>query len=119
MDVVALIALAFALGGILKGATGAGAPILAVPVMAMFYDVPFAVTVFAIPNIVPNLWQGWAFRREMPETRFVVLLALSGAAGAIVGTFLLANLPSGAVEKGGSAVHADAVRRCSAWPPHI
>ncbi len=94
MEVVALIALAFALGGILKGATGAGAPILAVPVMAMFYDVPFAVTVFAIPNIVPNLWQGWAFRREMPETRFVLLLALSGAAGAVVGAVLLANLPS-------------------------
>ncbi len=94
MDVLALVAVAFALGGILKGATGAGAPVLAVPLMAMFYDVPFAVTVFAIPNILPNIWQGWAFRRHMPQARFVALFALSGAAGAGIGTVLLANLAS-------------------------
>lgn len=34
---------AFLFGGILKGTTGVGAPFLAVPIMAIIVDVPFAV----------------------------------------------------------------------------
>jgi uncharacterized membrane protein YfcA len=52
---LALIALALALGGILKGATGAGAPHLAVPVLVVLRDVQFAVAVFVMPNIIPYL----------------------------------------------------------------
>ena len=37
------IALALALGGILKGATGAGMPVIAVPVIASIYGVQLAV----------------------------------------------------------------------------
>jgi uncharacterized membrane protein YfcA len=35
---IVAIFLAFALGGVLKGATGAGAPIITIPVIAAFYD---------------------------------------------------------------------------------
>ena len=45
------IAIAFAMGGILKGATGAGAPIIAIPVLALLYNVQFAVAVFIIPSV--------------------------------------------------------------------
>lgn len=91
---VAIIAAAFAVGGILKGATGMGAPILAIPLMAIFFDMKFAVVVFSIPNVVPNIWQAWAYRRHSLPKPFVILLALAGATGAGVGTFLLANIPS-------------------------
>ena len=37
--IIIAILVAFSLGGILKGATGAGAPIITIPVIAAFYDV--------------------------------------------------------------------------------
>jgi len=85
--------LALFLGGILKGATGAGAPIIAVPVMAILVDVPFAIAILAVPNLVSNLWQGWTNRMHMIDRRFTATLALSGALGAGIGTFILANFP--------------------------
>ena len=46
-DPLAILAVltALALGGLVKGATGAGAPLVAVPVMAAFFDVRVAVAV--------------------------------------------------------------------------
>jgi uncharacterized membrane protein YfcA len=89
---VALAALAIALGGVLKGATGAGAPIVAVPLLAMLYDVQFAVTVFAVPNLLSNLWQGWSFRRARLPAAFIVTFAAGGGVGAMIGTVMLASL---------------------------
>lgn len=89
---VLLAALALAAGGVLKGAVGAGAPILAVPILALLYDVPLAVAIFTLPNLMANLWQGWAFRTEQLAARFVWTFALTGAAGAGVGSLLLAIL---------------------------
>jgi len=81
-----------AMGGILKGATGAGAPIIAVPLMAMYYDVPLAITVFAIPNLATNAVQAWTYRKAQLPPRFMLLFVISGALGVIVGTLLLTNL---------------------------
>lgn len=92
-----LVFLAFGLGGILKGATGAGAAIIAVPVMTIFFGAPFAVAVFAIPNLVTNVWQGWSFRRHALASPLTLHFAVAGALGAGIGSFLLAWLPSEAL----------------------
>lgn len=99
MDFTPLLiaAAALALGGIVKGATGAGAPVVAVPVLAMLYDVPFAVAVFTVPNFLSNIWQGWTMRAHQRDPRFTAAFAIAGAAGAGVGSVLLANLPSEAL----------------------
>ena len=49
------ILVAFGLGGTLKGATGAGAPIITIPVIAAFYDVRIAVIIMVIPNLLTNI----------------------------------------------------------------
>jgi len=92
-----LAILALMLGGLLKGATGAGAPIIAVPVMAMFFNVPVAVAVFAMPNLLGNVWQAWSFRAEQLPRRFMIPYAVAGGLGTLFGTFLLANLPGDAM----------------------
>ncbi len=99
MDLTTLViaAAALALGGIVKGATGAGAPVVAVPVLAMLYDVPFAVAVFTMPNLLSNIWQAWSLRGHQRDPRFTAVFAASGAAGAGVGSILLANLPAEAL----------------------
>lgn len=86
-----LIGLAFAAGGIIKGAVGAGAPLLAVPLMVLLRDVQFAVAVFVLPNIVPNLWQFLQYRRAIDAPRFSIAFALAGGVGAGLGTVALAG----------------------------
>ena len=81
------------MGGTLKGATGAGAPVIAVPVMAAFFDVRIAVMLMAAPNLVTNTWQCRAYWRHVQNRRFAIRFALAGGAGAIVGTVLLAVMP--------------------------
>ena len=39
-----------AAGGFLKGATGAGAPVVGVPVLAIVFGVPMAVAIFSVLN---------------------------------------------------------------------
>lgn len=90
-------ALAFALGGLLKGATGAGAPVIIVPVIALFYDVPTAVVMFAIPNLLTNIWQGWACRDAQMPGPFPWLFGLGGYLGALTGTVILAKAAPGAL----------------------
>lgn len=92
-----LVIVAFALGGILKGATGAGAPIIAVPLMTIFFGAPYAVAVFAVPNLVPNLWQSWTYRQHRLPGPLMWRFAIAGAAGAGIGSFMLAWLPTEAL----------------------
>lgn len=91
---LAIAALGIALGGFLKGATGAGAPVVGVPVMAVVYDVQTAVAIFSVLNLWSNIWQSWAYRTEAPDRAFVWRFAVTGALGAMVGSFLLAWLPT-------------------------
>ena len=89
-----LMALGLGLGGILKGATGAGSPVIGVPVLTLFFNVPMAVALFTIPNLCTNLWQGWRFRASQISRRFTWMFAGGGVLGALVGSFLLAALPA-------------------------
>ena len=89
---------ALALGGILKGATGAGAPIIAVPVMAMLYDVPFAIVILTVPNLLSNAWQAWTHRMDAMPWNFTLRFAAGGVAGAAIGTVMLAYLPPETLE---------------------
>ncbi|MEM6761304.1 MAG: sulfite exporter TauE/SafE family protein [Pseudomonadota bacterium] len=87
-------ALGLVVGGILKGATGAGAPIVAVPLLAIAYNVPLAVAVFTAPSLLANAWQGWRYRSHQGSPLFLWLFAGAGGAGAVLGSFLLVTLDS-------------------------
>lgn len=91
---ILLGALGLALGGVLKGAVGAGAPLLAVPILSMLYDVPLAVAIFTLPNLMSNTWQSWHFRAHQVTPGLTWGFALAGAAGAAVGSAMLVGLPS-------------------------
>lgn len=92
LSYVAIFA-ALALGGVLKGATGAGAPVIAVPVIAAFVDVRFAVMAMVMVNILTNSRQIWTYRDARLPGGFALRHGLGGAAGALVGTGLLVWLP--------------------------
>ena len=99
----AIAVMALCMGGVLKGATGAGAPVIVVPILALLYDVPLAVALFTFPNLIANTWQGWSFRSARLPLRFVLAFAGGGAIGAAFGTVMLARLPADTL-MGGVAV---------------
>ena len=89
-----IAAAGIAAGGFLKGATGAGAPVIGVPIMALVFDVPKAVAIFSVINLLSNIWQSWAYRKDVTDQRFVWWFAAAGGVGAAAGTVLLATLPT-------------------------
>ena len=90
-----IVSICFFAGGILKGATGIGSPIIAVPIFTIYYDATFAIIIFSIPNIIPNIWQAWSFRKTTLKNTFFFRFAGAGAIGAIFGTSILALFASG------------------------
>lgn len=80
---------AIAVGALVKGMTGVGLPLLAVPAIAAFTSVEEAVVLMIIPTFGSNLWLVATHRR------FASLLAehkaflIAGFLGGILGTFML------------------------------
>ena len=66
-----IVSLGFFAGGILKGATGIGSPTIAVPILAIYFDARFAIIIFSIPNIIPNIWQAWSYRKTALNNAFL------------------------------------------------
>jgi uncharacterized membrane protein YfcA len=84
-------------GGVLKGATGIGAPVLAVPILSALYGVPTAVVLFSLPNFLSNGLQAWQYRATLAPAGLVWPFALAGFLGAGVGTLILVSLPGEAL----------------------
>ena len=54
---LALIAFAMALGGLVKGAIGIGLPIVCVAILSHFLEVPLVLAIVTIPICLTNFWQ--------------------------------------------------------------
>ena len=87
---IAFMSLGF--GGVLKGATGVGAPLIAVPALALIFDVPTAIAIFSIPNLLTNALQAWRFWPYQKSKKLVWGFAISGVFGISIGTYFLATL---------------------------
>ena len=90
-----IMGLALAAGGLVKGATGMGLPLIALPVLTAVLGLQHAVGLMTVPMILTNAWQVQRFRvsaRE-PLLAFLPLFILAGAVGIGVGTWALTTLP--------------------------
>ncbi|MDH3233991.1 MAG: sulfite exporter TauE/SafE family protein [Alphaproteobacteria bacterium] len=76
---LALGALAFMLGGLVKGVIGLGLPMVAVPVLATVMDPKIAVALTTVPVLTSNIWiVGTSGRlRELLARYWTMLLALA------------------------------------------
>ena len=86
-----IIILSFIFAGILKGATGAGAPIITIPVIAAFYDVRLAVVLMVVPNFLSNIQQLYHFRKSILPKFYTLSFAIGGGIGAFIGTIFLSK----------------------------
>jgi uncharacterized protein len=91
--VIVVILLGSAAGALVKGVTGLGYPLLAVPLIALVAGVEDAVVVVALPNLAANVYLCWEARAHRGGARDLGRLVGFGAIGAAVGTVALVRLP--------------------------
>jgi uncharacterized membrane protein YfcA len=82
---------AVAVGSFVKGVTGSGLPLIGIPFMASFLGVEHAVVVMLVPSTVANAWIVWTNRAAAPRARHLLPLFVLGAAGTVVGTWILVS----------------------------
>ena len=92
---LAIMFVALAAGALVKGATGMGLPLVALPVLTAVFGLQHAVSVMAVVQIVTNSMQLWQFRAEASNDRvgFLPWFLVAGALGVMLGTWALSSLP--------------------------
>ena len=90
---LAIMALAIGAGGFVKGVTGVGLPVIAVPVLAVFFGVPQTIAILVVPVLLTNAWQVIEFRGARGQIRFLPWMLAAAIPGILIGTWLLAELP--------------------------
>ena len=90
-----IIFAALAAGGVVKGATGMGLPLVALPVLTAAFGLTHAVGLLVVPVLISNLWQVIRLRaqRSSPGLGFMPRYLVGVAAGVVAGTWLLKTLP--------------------------
>jgi uncharacterized membrane protein YfcA len=84
-----LIVGAFVFGGLCKGISGVGVPIIAVPVITSVTDITLAIILIAIPSVVPNFYQVWKFKASWTRPFSLTTLCIASVVGSGVGVLLL------------------------------
>lgn len=97
MDPVAYLTITVALasGALVKGATGMGLPLVALPFLVAAFGLQHSIGIMLVPILVTNAWQLYRFRgsREGPRTGFLPPFLFGGAVGVSIGTWLLVVAP--------------------------
>jgi hypothetical protein len=88
-----LVLLVIAVAYTVKGVSGMGGPLLAVPFIASLTSVEYAVVVLSLANMVSNGWLLWEHRAGARGTGFVMIPFLAvGTIAVIAGTWLLTEI---------------------------
>jgi uncharacterized membrane protein YfcA len=91
--------LALAAGALVKGATGMGLPLIALPVLASAMGLQHAIGLMTVPLILSNVLQVWRFRSTMREEgmQFLPVFVIACAIGVMLGTWALTSFPERAL----------------------
>jgi uncharacterized membrane protein YfcA len=111
-----LIVCAFVFGGLCKGISGVGVPIVAVPVIASVTDITLAIILIAIPSVVPNLYQVWKFKASWTRPFSLTALCIASVIGSGIGVLILLKVDPEMLSKilGLIVISYCAIRR---WQP--
>lgn len=84
-----IIAIALAVGGLVKGITGIGMPIIAIPIMTEFIGVEHSVLIMIPSIIILNGWLVWSQRADAKDVSEMPTLLMYGCVGVIGGSWIL------------------------------
>jgi uncharacterized protein len=90
----ALIALfaVFVLGGVVKGVTGVGLPLVLVPLTAQFLPVPVAVALLTLPMVATNITQAMEGGHTLAAIRRIWPIQVCVVLGLLIGVHLLLTI---------------------------
>ena len=113
---LSLIVGAFMFGGLCKGISGVGVPIIAVPVITSVTDITLAIILIALPSVVPNFYQAWRFKRSWTRPFSLRMLCLASVIGSGIGVLILLKVDPETLSKilGLVVIGYCAIRR---WQP--
>jgi uncharacterized protein len=84
--------LVFVFGGVVKGVTGVGLPLVLVPLATQFVHVPVAVALVSVSIVVTNIVQSTEGGHTGAAVRSLLPILVPLAIGALVGTHLLISI---------------------------
>ena len=82
-------ALAVLAGGVTKGITGIGLPVVATPILAILYDLPTAIAVVILPTVFTAAALMYRFRDQWREARRLIPIIPPALVGIVIGTQIL------------------------------
>jgi uncharacterized protein len=89
-----IIFIALAVGSLVKGISGIGLPLIAIPVMAGFMPVDKAVAIMVIPSLLINVWLIWVYRKHAVKIDNLFWLYAVGITGVVTGALILSLVPN-------------------------
>lgn len=89
INLLVVVLVAISAGALLKGMTGLGLPLFAVPAIATITSVEEAVILMIIPGISANLWLAISHRRYRTLLGEHIPFLIGGCIGGVAGTALL------------------------------
>ncbi|SEG81757.1 sulfite exporter TauE/SafE family protein [Bosea lathyri] len=90
---VAVAIFAFLFAGTIKGLSGFGLPLVALPILAMVLDLPTSIAILALPTVLTNVWQIIEFRERAGEVRPLLTFFVVGGVGVMLGSLFLVSAP--------------------------
>lgn len=92
-ETILVILFAVSAGALVKGLSGLGLPMVAVPLMAGFFGVEHSVALMVVPMMLTNMWQLWTFREHATSFPNMPLVTVISVLGVAVGSWILASVP--------------------------
>jgi uncharacterized membrane protein YfcA len=92
LPAIALLVAVFVLGGVVKGITGAGLPLVLVPLTAQLLNMPAAVALLTMPMIVTNISQAMEGGHTLVAIRRLLPLLGCVIVGLLIGVHLLLSI---------------------------
>jgi len=92
-DALLVIFLAIGIGSFIKGLTGFGMPLLAIPFIAPYLGLDHALAVIVVPAFASNLWIIWAQRGHKEGLRKVAPVIIASVFTIGIGVWILTEVP--------------------------
>lgn len=92
VPVVAALTAIFVLGGIVKGVVGVGLPLVLIPLLSPFLDMPIAVALLTVPMIGTNIGQAAEGGHTVAAIRRLAPMLFMLVMGTLLGVHLLISI---------------------------
>lgn len=92
-ETILVILLAVTIGSVVKGISGLGLPLVAIPLMAGFLGVERAVALMIVPGLMTNAWQIWIHRQHATGFSNMAMVIVVSVFGVAAGSWVLASVP--------------------------